>query len=223
MGRVRLILSFPIVQSERKLERSLLWVFLQRTRKISGPWKTRVSYMELSSPTSAIQRRTVRNAVPQVDAQLVRGRGRLPAAIATVMEYATVVKDRGLNHVGIAMVVENVEVAMGVGVGVVVLVTDLVNVQAVVEVAYGMLLVDGRNVVFAEAVARVITAMEQELLSAALVMGAGRAKNAMEVERFDAAIVKGVGSAVNAMGVDRFVAMTAKGAASVRIARDMVA
>ena len=91
--------------------------------------------MELSSPTSAIQRRTVRNAEPQADAQLVRGRGRLPAAIAMVMEYATVAEDRGLNHVGIVTGVENVKGATGAVVRVVVLVTDLVNVHRVMEVA----------------------------------------------------------------------------------------
>ena len=183
--------------------------------------------MELSSPTSAIQRRTVRNAVPQADAQLVRGRGRLPAAIAMVMEYATVAEDRGLNHVGIVTGVENVKVATGAVVRVVVLVTDLVNVQGVVEVAYGILpLVDvplaGKHVVFAEAMVRVVTAMEQGPLSVTLVMAVGSAKNVMEAEMFDVAIVKGADIAVNARGVDRFVVMTAKGAASVRIARGMV-
>ena len=81
--------------------------------------------MELSSHTSAIQRRTVRNAVPQADAQLVRGRGRLPAAIAMVMEYATVAEDRGLNHVGIVTGVVTVRPVMGEVVEIVLVVMDL--------------------------------------------------------------------------------------------------
>ena len=67
----------------------------------------------------------MRNAVPQADAQLVRGRGRLPAAIAMVMEYATVAEDRGLNHVGIVTGVVTVRPVMGEVVEIVLVVMDL--------------------------------------------------------------------------------------------------
>ena len=80
---------------------------------ISALGRTRAYCMVPSLPTSAIPKKIARNVVPLADAQLARGRVRLPAVIVMAMGYATVAEGRGRVHVGIATGVGNVRHVMG--------------------------------------------------------------------------------------------------------------